>query len=428
MRHYVVKKQKLRGNIQIPSSKSHTLRALLFGAMGNNKTVIYNPLFSNDSKAMIDALKNFGACFEIHPNRIEITGVNGKITSCDDVLNAHNSGIVLRFCTAIGALSTRPVVVTGDHSIRNARSVQPLLNGLNQLGVRTESLKGNGFAPVLVQGTIKSGIATISGEDSQPVSALLIACSFANGPFQIDVRNPGEKPWVALTLNWFDRLGISYKNSDFSTYSLPGHTRYDGFEYTVPGDLSSSAFSIAAALVTQSELTIRNVDMDDCQGDKELISVFQQMGALIDIDKQNKTVHVKKTNALSGVTVDINNFVDAITILAVVACFADGETHIKNAAIAQQKECNRIMSIATELKKMNAQITPTKDGLIIKKSRLQGAEVFSYNDHRMAMSLAVAGLGAEGETRITAIECVGKTYPTFVSDFNKIGADIKEAL
>lgn len=428
MKHYIVKKQNLHGNIQIPASKSHTLRALLFGAMGNKKTVIHNPLFSNDSKAMIDALKNFGASFEIHPNRIEITGVNGKITSCDDVLNAHNSGIVLRFCTAIGALSTRPVVVTGDPSIRNARPIQPLLDGLNQLGVRAESLKGNGFAPVLVQGPIKSGIATISGEDSQPVSGLLIACSFANGPFQINVQNPGEKPWVALTLNWFDRLGISYKHSDFSTYSLAGHSRYDGFEYTVPGDLSSSAYSIGAALVTQSELTIKNVDMNDCQGDKELISVFQQMGAHIEIDEQNKTVHVKKTSALSGITVDINNFVDAITILSVVACFAEGETHIKNAAIAKQKECNRIMSIARELKKMNAHITPTIDGLIIKKSSLQGAEVFSYNDHRMAMSLAVAGLGADGETLITSIECVAKTYPTFVSDFNKIGADIKETL
>lgn len=128
---------------------------------------------------------------------------------------------------------------------------------------------------------------------------------------------------------------------------------------------------------------------------------------------------------MRGIKVDINPFVDGLTILAVVACFAEGETHIYNGAISQQKECNRIKCIATELRKMGASISETDDGLIIQRSNLKGGVLSSHHDHRMAMSLAVAGLGAEGKTVISSIECVSKTFPAFVADFNALGANIK---
>ena len=165
--------------------------------------------------------------------------------------------------------------------------------------------------------------------------------------------------------------------------------------------------------------------MQDSQGDKELITTFQNMEADIEIDESGKKLVVKKGKGLSGKTVDINNFVDAITILAVVACYAEGETWIQNAAVAKQKECNRIQSIATELRKMGADITETENGLRIRGSPLQGADVESYNDHRMVMSLAVAALGANGETQIGPVECVSKTFPTFMRDFNVLGANIE---
>ncbi len=258
------------------------------------------------------------------------------------------------------------------------------------------------------------------------MSALLIAAAFAEGPIELIVQRPGEKPWISLTLDWLDRLGISYENRDFTHYRLSGQARYKGFEYVVPGDHSSAAFPIAAALVTQSELTVKNIDMNDSQGDKELINVFQRMGALIEIDDKKKTLHVKKGKSLSGITVDINNFVDSITILAVVACFAEGETRIHNAAIAKSKECNRIQCIATELRKMGADIDEHDDGLTIRKSPLSGSTLHSYHDHRMVMSLTIAALGAKGETFVTPVACVSKTFPTFVRSFNALGANIQE--
>lgn len=426
MSRYLVRKASIHGEIAIPPSKSHTLRSILFGAMADGKTTIQNYLPSTDVQSMVEACRLLGANILVSPQCIEIHGIKGKIHCAQDVIHAGNSGIVLRFCSALGAIASHPIVITGDHSIRYKRPMQPLLDGLSQLGVSAISMRGDHYAPVIIQGPIKSGKAIISGEDSQPVSGLLIAGAFAQGPIELHVQDPGEKPWVALTLHWFDRLGIPYENHGFTQYRLSGNARYQGFNYSVPGDFSSAAFPIAAALITNSELTIKNIDMSDCQGDKELIAVFQRMGASIEIDEGRKTLQVKKGFTLSGVAVDINNFIDAITILAVVACYAEGETHIHNAAIAKHKECNRIQCIASELRKMGAEITETGDGLKIRKSSLQGAALNSHEDHRLAMSLAVAGLGAKGETAISSVECVAKTFPTFIRDFKALGAEIEE--
>ena len=416
---------KLDGEIFVPPSKSQTLRSILFGSLGKGKSIIHHYLSSTDTQAMINACRLFGATIDVFPERIEIQGTGGKINYTEDVINAGNSGIVLRFCSAIGALSKHPVVITGDDSIRHQRPMKPLLNGLTQLGVSTASMRGDYYAPVIIQGPLKSGKAMINGEDSQPVSALLIASAFAEGPIELQILNPGEKPWVALTLGWFDLLGIPYKNHAFERYRLLGNSCYEGFEYHVPGDFSSAAFPIAAALITQSEVTLKNIDMNDLQGDKELISIFQKMGANIEIDEQRKMVYVKRGSPLNGIKIDINNFIDAITILAVVGCFAEGETVIYNGAVAKQKECNRIRCIASELRKMGADVTENDDGLCIRKSILKGTSVHSYNDHRMAMSLAVAGFGAQGKTIVSSVECIAKTFPSFVTDFNALGASIK---
>lgn len=429
MNHYIVKPSTIKGALSIPPSKSHTLRAIMYGAMGKGKTIIQRYLPSPDAFAMIDACRQLGATIEHTHDTLEIQGLNGKILGSNDVIQAGNSGLVLRFITAIAALGSQHIVITGDLSVRSQRPMQPLLNGLTQLGVHAISTRNNGLAPIIVKGPFHGGKATINGEDSQPVSALLIGASFAEQPTELSVLNPGEKPWINLTLSWFDRLGISYERHEYTHYRVHGHAQYEGFEYTVPGDLSSVAFPIAAALITQSEVTIHQVDLTDPQGDKKLIEVFQKMGANIEVDEAIHTLVVRKSPHLQGIKVDINDFIDSITILATVACYAEGETHILNAEIARSKECDRIHCIATELKKMGADIHEEQDGLrIIGGRKLQGTVLSTYHDHRMAMSLAVASLGAQGESRIEAIHCVKKTFPTFAQDFHNLGANISEVL
>lgn len=430
MSYYEISQSSLKGSITIPPSKSQTHRAILFGSLGKGHTFIHNPLISSDTESMINACRQFGASIDVvrSLNLITIKGLAGKINYANDVIHAGNSGIVLRFCAAVGALASNPIVITGDYSIRHLRPMKPLLEGLTQLGVSACSMRNDHFAPVIIKGPIKAGRATISGEDSQPVSALIIASALAEGPIQLQVTNPGEKPWVALTLNWLDRLGIGYESNNLEQFKLKGSALYDGFEYHVPGDLSSAAFPVAAALVSSSEILLKNVDLNDAQGDKELIYVFQKMGAHIEINAEQETVYVNGKNKLSGITVDINDFIDALPILAVVACFAEGHTQIVNASVAKTKECDRIKCVATELRKMGADIVELGDGLLIHgnggRGQLKGATLNSYEDHRMAMALSVAGLGSKGKTVVAPIDCISKTYPTFLQDFNKIGAKI----
>ena len=426
MSYCIVKSGCLAGEIAAPPSKSQTLRSILFGSLAKGKTVIDNYLLSPDTNAMVEGCRLFGAKIAVTPKQIIIEGTGGEIAFAEDVIYAGNSGIVLRFCTAIGALSSRPVVLTGDKSIRYQRPMKQLLKALRDLGVKASSMRGDDYAPVIIEGPMKAGVAFLSGEDSQPVSALLIAAAFSKGPVEINVENPGEKPWIALTLSWFQRLKIPYKHEGFTRYHMEGSAKIPGFIYTPPGDFSSAAFPIAAALITNSDLTVKNLDMEDPQGDKALIFVLQKMGAKIEIDEKERLLRVKKGGSLTGIIVDINDFVDAVTILAVIACYASGKTLIKGAAVAREKECNRLKSIAEQLGKMGGEIMETEDGLEVIGGPLKGASVDSCGDHRMAMSLAIAALGAEGKTLVSSTQCVSKTFPSFLQDFQALGANMEE--
>lgn len=424
MAEFHIKPSRLQGSVVIPASKSHTLRAILFASLAKGTSVISKPLPSPDTDAMIHAVRLLGANVKQGADFLEIEGFAGKPQIADDVIQCGNSGQVLRFIGSVAALNSRYTILTGDASIRHNRPVQPLLDGLNQLGVFAASSRGDGFAPILIKGPFTKAKAVIDGQDSQPVSGLLIAAAFAPHPIELTVKNPGEKPWVALTLDWFQRMGIRYTAHEYSKYRMEGSSQIPGFAYTVPGDFSSAAFPIAAALVTDSELTLHNVDMNDIQGDKAILFILQKMGAKIEIDSEHRSIHVKRGGRLKGIRIDINDCIDALPILAVIGCFAEGTTEIVNGAIARKKESDRISSIARELKKMGAKVEERPDGVTIQTAELQGSFLHTYHDHRLALSLSVAALGARGNSVIKGVECIAKTYPRFLQDFTGIGSDI----
>lgn len=364
---------RLSGVITVPPSKSHSLRALLFAMMAKSTSEIHNLLPSTDTDAMLEAITAFGT--RVVGNQIE-----PKFELPHGPIDAKNSGLVYRFITAIGTLLPSPIQVFGDPR----RPIEPLLYALKQL---------------------KSGKCEIDGADSQPVSALLIAASFLNRQSEIIVHNPGEKPWIDLTLYWLKKLGAKIVNYNYAHYFVKGGLTYPGFSYTVPGDYSSAAFPYAAQFITDSPLQIFGLDPNDVQGDKGFIELLATL---------------KK-----GRKIDVNPFIDALPILAVVACFLEGETHIYNGAIARHKESDRISAICQELKKMGADIDELPDGLLVRGSPLYGADLEGHNDHRIAMSLAVAALGATSSSSINGIECIAKTYPSFISDFQSIGAEFE---
>ncbi|MEM9242576.1 MAG: 3-phosphoshikimate 1-carboxyvinyltransferase [Pseudomonadota bacterium] len=424
MSNYHIKASQLSGSIAIPASKSQSIRAILFATMAKGVSTVENYLNSPDIKAMVSACRQLGAEIEQQDNKLLITGVDGNPNTPDDVIDSGNSGQVLRFVACLAGLQDHYVVLTGDASIRHNRPVQPLLEALPKLGVQCESLRGDGYAPLIIKGPFQGSETTLSGEDSQPVSGLLMALAFKQGVSTITVRNPGEKPWVNLTLKWFDRFGISYKNDNFANYQVTGKARISAFNYRVPGDLSSLAYPLLAALVTHSEITITDVDMNEPQGDKAIVEVFRKMGAKISMNEQERTLTVHKIDFLQGIEVDVNNFIDCVTIIAVAGCFAQGTTKITGAEIARTKESDRISAITRELKKMGANIEELPDGLIVQQSQLHAANVDSYHDHRIVMSLAVAALTIKEETIIHDVRCVQKSFPNFDGIFQSLGGNI----
>ncbi len=425
MTQFRVQPSTLSGTASVPPSKSHTLRAILFAAMASGTSEIRHFLHSPDATAMIEAMRAFGAKIDVTAEHLHVHGLAGKLNAAENVIDSGNSGLVLRFAGALAALAPSYTILTGDHSIRHNRPVKPLLDALTQLGATAVSSRLDGYAPIIVRGPMRSGKTSLPGQDSQPVSGMLIATSFLPGKTVVEVENPGEKPWIDLTLFWLKKLGISVEHQDYTRYTVAGNAKIEGFSLAIPGDFSSAAFPIVAALVTDSDLTLTNIDMEDCQGDKKIIEVLQSMGAKIEIHSKEKTLRVCKGSRLKGKKIDVNDFIDATPILSVMGCFAEGTTEIVNASIARKKESDRLHAMATELKKMGAEIEERPDGLVISHSPLKGALVTSWHDHRIAMSLAIAGLGAKGETQIDKVECVAKTYPGFAHDFRALGAAIE---
>ena len=321
---------RLQGTLSVPSSKSHTLRALLFAALSKGISQIDRPLRSPDTLAMIEGIRQFGAEVWEENERIFVRGCSGKPKCPDDVIQCGNSGLMLRLLSGIAALLPEYTIVTGDHSIRHNRPMKPLLSALDQLGVFATSSRGDGFAPVLIRGPIVCDHATLDGTDSQPVSALLIASSFALHPIRIEVEQPGEKPWIDFTLHWLKRVGIEVAREGYTHFSTKGSAQIEPFSMTIPGDFSTAAFPIAAALLTNSELVLNHLDPEDPQGDKALIAILQQMGARITFD-QNHLI-VERGDRLRGMRIDVNPFIDALPILAVLGCFAEGRTELVNGA------------------------------------------------------------------------------------------------
>lgn len=415
----------LAGMVAIPPNKSHSFRALIMAGLAEGTSTIVHPAESNDWMLATEAFEMFGAGIRPHARNVwEVAGTGGRLQTPDDVIACGNSGIFMRFITALASYCEGYVLLTGDHSLRHIRPIRPVVDGLNQLGAWAVCSRGGDFAPVVVRGPLKGGRAEIEGRDSQPVSALLFAAAKAETPTELIVRNPGEKPWIDVTLHWLDRVGAAYTNEDFVRYEIAGRSSWKGFEYTVPLDWSAALYPLLAALVTEgSELRIAGMDPDDPQGDKEVVDVLREMGGDIEID--GDTV-IARSSSLRGTDIDCNNFIDQLPLLAVAGSLAAGETRIVNAGICREKECDRIAISAEILGSMGADITQTNDGLVIRGSRLRGAAFDSFHDHRMVMAMSVAAMAAEGTTTIRNCECVKKTFPRFCEQMEGVGADMRK--
>lgn len=423
MSKLVIHPSQLSGTVNIPPSKSQTMRAILFACFSDGKSTIHHVLESPDTECMIKACQMFGAVIQRRGDSLVVTAAPRPWSFDGEEIDCGNSGLILRFVSVLAAFVAEPVRFVGDSSLCR-RPMKDLLLALADLGVEID-LENGYYAPFTIQGRVQKSSVRVRGSDSQPVSALLIGSALSGHSLTIDVRMPGEKPWVDVTLEWLDRLQVVYTREGYSRYEVLGSTKRSGFSYTVPGDWSTLSFPLSASILTQSPLDLQGLCFSDSQGDKKILSFFEQMGVCFAIDEKNHSMKVVSSDSLEGIKIDVDDCIDAIVPLSVVACFAKGKTEIVNAESARHKECDRIAVLAKNIEKMGGYVEELSDGLLITPKQLQGTTLSSFSDHRIAMAFAVAALRAKGKTEIEDAFCIEKTYPCFVEDLQRVGANIR---
>ncbi len=412
----------LEGAVSAPPSKAYTHRMLIAASLSNGASKIFNPLVSDDTQATLEAVKALGAETELQENFWTIHGQESLKTPSHPI-DCRESGSTLRFMIPVAALAPGPSTFLFGASFER-RPVAPLLESLKELGVES-AIQQDGSSVVVRGGGIRGGKTSIRGDiSSQFISGLLFACPKAKEDTEITVTTKLEsKSYVEMTLEVIVKHGLEGAvNPDLSRLWIPSNQNYIPSDHTVPGDFSSAAFLLAAAAVTSSKVTVKNLTYQTSQGDREILGILQEMGASVKVGDDSVEVECDK---LVGVDIDAKDIPDLVPVCAVLACYAEGHSEIYNAKRLRYKESDRLDSISTELKKMGANIIVNEDGLTINGGcPLHGATIDPHNDHRIAMACAVAALGAKGETKIQDVECINKSYPQFFSDLRMLGANV----
>jgi len=412
----------LEGGVSAPPSKAYTHRMLIAALLSNGASKIFNPLVSDDTQVTLEAVKAFGAETELQENFWMIHGQESLQTPSHPI-DCRESGSTLRFMIPVAALAPGPSTFLFGASFER-RPVTPLLESLKELGAES-AIQQDGSFVVVHGGGIMGGKTSIRGDiSSQFISGLLFACPKAKEDTEINVTTKLEsKSYVEMTLEVIVKHGLEGAvNPDLSRLWIPSNQNYIPSDHTVPGDFSSAAFLLAAAAVTSSKVTVKNLTYQTSQGDREILGILQEMGASVKVGDDSVEVECDK---LVGVDIDAKDIPDLVPVCAVLACYAEGHSEIYNAKRLRYKESDRLDSISTELKKMGANIIVNEDALTINGGcPLHEATIDPHNDHRIAMACAVAALGAKGETKIQDVECINKSYPQFFSDLRVLGANV----
>lgn len=410
---------KVDATVTVPGSKSLTQRALIAAALGDGSSKLIGPLASEDTSYTSKALEQMGVQVERGEDEWAVHGSGGKLATPEKEIFLGNNGTATRFLTSVVALGNGSFQIDGEERMRE-RPIDPLMDALQGWGVDIVSINNTGCPPLKIESKGLTGGATIlpEGKSSQYLSSLLLVAPYAAKPATLSVK--GEvfsKPYVAMTLSVMADFGIDVDcNEEFTEFSIP-LGRYRAMDYRIEGDASNASYFWAAAAVTGGRVTVANVPVPSLQGDTALVPLLARMGC--NITRDGGGITVQGCERLEGITVDMGDMPDVVPTLAVVAAFAHGKTEIRNIEHLRIKECDRLTATLTELAKMGAKVEEGQDYMIIHGDGgecLHGAEIETYNDHRMAMSFAVAGLRVPG-VQITGESCVAKSFPDFWERF-----------
>ncbi len=375
---------------------------------------------------MVAALKQLGVAVAHDPASaaIEVRGCGGRIPSKEAELFVANSGTTIRFLTAALAACRGRFRLSGTPRMHE-RPLGDLLDAIAQLGGTVRSERGDGCPPVVVEAAgLPGGRARVAGSiSSQYLSGLLMAAPCAEGTVELCVA--GElvsKPYVVMTLAVMEAFGVRVTHEELGRFVIAPQ-RYRGCRYAIEPDASAASYFFAAAAITGGEVTVAGLSSQSLQGDVAFVECLRAMGCRVACGADAVTV---AGGPLRGIEVDMNAISDTVQTLAAVALFAEGPTRICNVAHVRHKETDRIAALAAELRKLGATIGEYEDGLAVTPGPLRGADIDTYDDHRMAMSLALVGLRVPGVV-IHDPGCTAKTYPAFFDDLERLSAGSRVA-
>ncbi len=397
-------------SVAVPGSKSYTHRIFIAAALANGSSTVVNALDSEDTRLTLGALVQMGATTD-NRRPVVIGGFGGRPRPCTSPLYLGNSGTSVRLLTGITALGKGRYHLTGTDRM-GQRPIADLLESLAQIGVPTRCEKANGCPPLTVEGGRITGhsLKIKCSESSQYLSALLLMAPCTARGLDIEVDgDPVSKPYIDMTVAIMNRFGIEVVRSGYNRFTVAGNQQYRPGTYTVEPDCSQASYFWGAAAITGSAIKVKSLNHETRQGDIRLVQVLEEMGCTVSREPDGITV---TGGRLRGVTVDMGDMPDMVPTLAVVAAFAAGKTTITNVAHLRGKESDRLLAVATELGKMGIETQCRKAGIVVNGGTPQGAEIETYNDHRIAMSFAMAGLKAPG-TVIRDPGCVEKSFPEF---------------
>ena len=404
--------------VMIPGSKSYTHRALIVSALADGESLLINALQSEDTGLTIQGLEKFGIPIFQRSDGLHILGKGGKLEGAEGSIYVGNSGTSMRFLTALSALRNGRTLLDGNKRMRG-RPIEDLLNGLNALGGRAYSVEKNGCPPVMIESQdLKGGETKIKGEESsQFLSALLMIAPYALEDVHVEIiSHLSSKPYVDITINVMSAFGVEVECEEYHSFFVKAGQRYLPRTYHIEGDASNASYFFSAAAVTRGKVRVENFCLISFQGDAGFPNILKKMGC--NVIQGEGWIEVQGRE-LQGIEIDMNAMPDLVPTLAVTSAFARGETLITNIGHLRLKESDRIKSLVLELSKMGIRTREGKDWLEIEGGNAHGAEIETYNDHRLAMSFAIAGLVIPG-VKIKGEQCVDKSFPDFWRTFGRL--------
>jgi 3-phosphoshikimate 1-carboxyvinyltransferase len=405
--------------VRIPGSKSITNRALLLAALAEGVSTFENALFSEDSLCFMECLRRLGIAVDTDADaaRIVVHGLGGQIPATEADLFVGNAGTAARFLTAAVAIGHGNYHFDGVPRMRE-RPIAPLLSALRLLGVEVTSAEGH--FPLTVHATgLRGGVTSLdASESSQYLSALLMIAPYADGDVTIQLEgNLVSQPYIETTLQMMAQFGVQVERDGYQKFTIRAGQRYQARAYAIEPDASNASYFFAAAAVTGGTVTVPYLNKDSLQGDIHFLDVLEQMGCTVRYAADAVTVSGPKT--LQGVDVNMNAISDTVQTLAAIAPYAASPVIVRDVQHIRHKETDRIQAVVTELRKLGVQVEEYPDGLKITPGTLTPAAVDTYQDHRMAMAFAVAGLRTAG-IQINDPSCTQKTFPDYFTRFEAL--------